>query len=178
MIWITFFSQTGSEIAKLSRILNRVPDLIITNRQEHIADISPDVKNLKTTIMYGNHNMLMKCLYNQSLYTPEDTLITLHGYLRILPPEICNKYEIYNGHPGAINIYPELKGKDPQVRAWEGSYRTVGSVVHRVTPGVDEGEVQSAVFADNTATTLDEMYGILTETSLKSWIQFMKEKLK
>jgi folate-dependent phosphoribosylglycinamide formyltransferase PurN len=75
-------------------------------------------------------------------------------------------------------MYPELKGKDPQVRAWEGSYSTVGSVVHRVTPGVDEGEVQSAVFADNTATTLDEMYGILTETSLKSWIQFMKEKLR
>jgi folate-dependent phosphoribosylglycinamide formyltransferase PurN len=178
MIWIAFFSQTGSEIAKLSRILNRIPNLIVTNRHEHIVDLSPYVKGLKTTIMYGNHDMLMKYLDNQTLYTPEDTLITLHGYLRILPPEICNKYEIYNGHPGAITMHPELKGKDPQVRAWEGSYSTVGSVVHRVTPGVDEGEVFSSVFADNTATTLDEMYGILTETSLKSWVQFMKEKLK
>jgi len=178
MIWITLFSQTGSEISKLSRILNRVPDLIVTNKQEHIADISPDLKSLKSTIMYGSHKTLMTYFESQRLYDPKDTLITLHGYLRILPPEICNMYEIYNGHPGAITMYPELKGKDPQVRAWEGNYNTVGSVVHRVTPGVDEGEVCSSVFADNTATTLDEMYGILTETSLKSWIQFMKEKLK
>ena len=42
-------------------------------------------------------------------------LITLHGYLRIIPENICKQCKhIYNGHPGLINMYPELKGKDPQ----------------------------------------------------------------
>ena len=71
----------------------------------------------------------------------ENPIITLHGWLRIMPPEICNRYEIYNGHPGLITKYPELKGKDPQMRAWEGDYEFCGSVLHRVTEGVDEGEI-------------------------------------
>ena len=36
--WITFFSQTGAEIADLSESIGRWPDLIITNER-------PDHKN-------------------------------------------------------------------------------------------------------------------------------------
>jgi folate-dependent phosphoribosylglycinamide formyltransferase PurN len=37
----------------------------------------------------------------------------------------------------------DLKGKDPQIRTWENinNYQFIGSVVHKVTPGVDEGPV-------------------------------------
>ena len=49
----------------------------------------------------------------------DNTLITLNGWLRIVPPDKCAKYNIYNGHPGLITKYPELKGKDPQQRMWE-----------------------------------------------------------
>ena len=31
--WITFFSQTGSEIVEISKSLNRWPDVIITNER-------------------------------------------------------------------------------------------------------------------------------------------------
>ena len=37
--WVTFFSQTGSEIYKLSNRLGRTPDAIITNSEK----IRPEV---------------------------------------------------------------------------------------------------------------------------------------
>ena len=33
------------------------------------------------------------------------------------PGEVCEKRNIYNGHPGLITQYPQLKGKDPQQKA-------------------------------------------------------------
>jgi folate-dependent phosphoribosylglycinamide formyltransferase PurN len=84
---------------------------------------------------------------------------------------------IYNGHPGLITYYPELKGKDPQIRAWEGKYETVGSVVHKVTEGVDEGGVVRFSAVKNVATDLDTMYDLLKQTSLDSWIKFFKDQV-
>jgi len=100
----------------------------------------------------------------------------LHGFLRILPPELFQYLtgKIYNGHPGLITYFPELKGKDPQIRAWEGKYDTIGSVVHKVTEGVDEGEVVRFAAISNTAQSLDDMYNLLRGTSLDSWIRFFK----
>ena len=121
----------------------------------------------------------MKYFRHQTLYDIPETLISLHGYLRILPADICEQYEIYNGHPGAIGLYPELKGLDPQARAWENCerYSRIGSVVHNVTAGVDEGEIVSEVTVPNLVKSLDEMYGTLKQTSLQSWIKFMEDRL-
>ena len=42
--WVTFFSQTGSEIYKISKKLGRVPDIIVTNKsKDKILDINPDL---------------------------------------------------------------------------------------------------------------------------------------
>ena len=44
--WIAFFSQTGSEIVEVSKLLGRWPDLIITNeRPEHLRKIHPALEN-------------------------------------------------------------------------------------------------------------------------------------
>ena len=74
------------------------------------------------------------------MYFPE-AIITLHGWLRIMPKEVCERFSIFNGHPGLITEYPELKGKDPQIRAFEGKYPVMGCVIHKVTAGVDEGKI-------------------------------------
>ena len=72
----------------------------------------------------------------------DNVLVTLHGYLRILPPSFCDKTRIYNGHPGLITKHPELKGFNPQKKAFEaGTYKTVGSVIHEVIPELDSGDV-------------------------------------
>lgn len=170
MEWIAFFSQTGSEIVELSKTLKRKPNLIVTNNFEEKIKFHPELRKLDVTIQSAKHDLLMNYFRTQVIFDPDTALITLHGYLRILPEDICNRYDILNGHPGLITKYPELKGKDPQIRAWEGNYPVVGSVVHKVTPLVDDGEVLSAVAYTNRCESLDDMYGLLKKSSLESWV--------
>jgi len=119
----------------------------------------------------------MEYFENTNPYESADTIITLHGYLRIITEPVCRKYNIFNGHPAAIELYPELKGMDPQVRAWENksAYKFIGSVVHKVVPEVDAGEVISQVNVINNVESLDEMYSQLKFTSLSAWNFATKE---
>lgn len=181
MKWVALFSQTGSEIVNLSEIFGRKPDLLVTNNTSESAyKFHSGIRKLNTIIMSGHHDILMNYFRNQTIYPTQDTLITLHGYLRIIPQDVCEKYEIYNGHPGSIKMYPELKGKDPQARAWHDKdrYPIIGSVVHKVTPGVDEGEILVEENTNNTANSLEEAFSLLKQTSLNAWVKFMQGKLK
>jgi folate-dependent phosphoribosylglycinamide formyltransferase PurN len=173
-VWLALFTQTGSEIKALSSDLGTKP-LIFTN-------------NMRSTWVTGlqifkqaKHDDLMDWLrkaYPIDEYR-KNVLITLHGYMRILPPDICSRYNIYNGHPGAIETYPELKGKDPQLRAWNDreKYSIIGSVVHKVVPEVDDGEVVSSVCYTNRVGTEIEMYSKLKQTSYEAWYWFLRNKL-
>ena len=172
-IWIAFFSQTGSEIANISEALGRYPDLIITNKDpEKCQDVDQRIDRL-----YRISRKPSVEEYEEILSVFENPIITLHGYLRILPEEICKKYEIYNGHPGLITEYPELKGKDPQLRAFEGKYEQAGAVLHKVIPEVDEGEVIDESKFSSKDLTLDELFRILKEVSLNMWCKFLKKVL-
>jgi len=172
-IWIAFFSQTGSEIANISEALGRYPDLIITNKDpEKCQDVDQRIDRL-----YHISRKPSVEEYEEILSVFENPIITLHGYLRILPEEICKKYEIYNGHPGLITEYPELKGKDPQLRAFEGKYEQAGAVLHKVIPEVDEGEVIDESKFSSKDLTLDELFRILKEVSLNMWCKFLKKVL-
>lgn len=180
MKWFAFFSQTGSEIVNISEQLGRKPELIVTNNtSETKYKFHPKLRTLKTTIMSGDHDILMNYFEKQTLYPVSEVLITLHGYLRIIPPKVCNLYEMYNGHPGAISLYPELKGKDPQIRVWQNrnEYDIIGSVVHRVVPEVDDGTIEIEDYIQNTATSEEEVFELLKITSLDSWVQFLQRKL-
>jgi folate-dependent phosphoribosylglycinamide formyltransferase PurN len=171
--WIVFFSQTGSEIANISEQLGREPDLIITNKDPNKCE---DVDERIDRLYHLSRKPSLE-EYENVLDAFENPIITLHGYLRILPKEICEKYEIYNGHPGLITKYPELKGKDPQVRAWEGKYSTIGAVLHRVTAGVDEGPIHSWTEKSVNEFSLNETFRILREVSLGMWVNFLKKVL-
>jgi folate-dependent phosphoribosylglycinamide formyltransferase PurN len=180
-IWVAMFSQTGTELARIQDELKIRPKVILTNikdRDKISTDL--DIDRAHTMFIHNTHDFLMSWL--DKSYPDESirkkVIITLHGYLRIIPPEICDRYEIYNGHPAAIGLYPELKGKDPQVRTWENnsSYERIGSVVHRVTPGVDEGEIVKEVTYTNQSTSLDDVYYTLRQSSFEAWAMFMREK--
>lgn len=177
MKWVTFFSQTGSEIVNLSNALGRKPDLIVTNNFEDKIPYHEGVRKLDVTIQSARHDILMTYFRNQAIYKPEDLLITLHGYLRIMPADICEKYTIFNGHPGAIHLYPELKGKDPQEKVLQdtGKYPIIGSVVHECTAELDAGKVVSVVTTK--MPPAEEIYKCLKDTSLLAWQAFMKERL-
>lgn len=171
-MWIALFSQTGSEIYNISTLLDKEPDLIITNRT-NLKGISP--------------LFLMK-MYNKIVFIPnkpsvEDYLkvipegnhvITLHGYLRIIPPEICDKYTIYNLHPGLITDYPELKGFNPQEKAYNLRLPYSGAVIHKVVSEVDSGQILSSVKVSIKDLSLEEVYNSLHKASTKLWVSFLK----
>lgn len=115
----------------------------------------------------------------QLLFRSTDPLlITLHGWLRIIPAEICEMHSgrIFNGHPALIDEYPDLKGLDQQesiVNA-QDRYPYIGSVVHEVTAGVDEGKVIVSSKIRNEIATIAAAYTTLRTTSLASWQVFFK----
>ena len=173
--WTAFFSQTGSEIVNVANKIGRYPDVVVTNK-------SPGCD----TIHQGIH---------ENIYTPKkpsvqdyravlnpDTVVTLHGWMRIVPPEICDEYEIYNLHPGLITSYPELKGKDPQKRVFENNhanlggvkeYDVVGCVIHKVTAGVDEGLVIAESSTRNRFSSTDQLSCHLHEMATELWVQVL-----
>ena len=171
--WVAFFSQTGAEIADISESLGVWPTRIITNqRPTNIRTIDPRI--VEHGYIEVSNKPTEKELLDILQYF-DDPLITLHGWLRIMPEDICKSYEIYNGHPGLITKYPELKGKDPQVRAWEGKYDTIGAVLHKVTAGVDEGPIESWSEKSVNKLSLDETFLILRDMSLRMWTNFLKK---
>ena len=171
--WVALFSQTGSELANICKELNIIPNLILTNKED-IESVDPWLLDncfnriiilpRKPTI--EEYNTALK----QERFNPRNTFFSLHGYLRIIPKEICSKWEIYNGHPGLINSYPELKGFDPQKRSL--NYKEIGSVIHRVNEHVDDGEVIISTSITNNYTNEADITNALRSTSLKSWLNF------
>jgi len=179
MKWAALFSQTGSEICNLSERLGIYPNLVISDNVNSAIDERINI-NCKEVLWrsYKNLSKEEKIQYYIKRLKGYD-VITLHGWLNIIPAEVCNALSIYNGHPGLINYYPDLKGKDPQVRAWGDieRYDALGSVVHKVTPGVDEGPIVCySKSSANGIDSLDKVFDTLRETSLNSWVDFFNNK--
>ena len=178
---IAMFSQTGGEIYEISKRLKRLPDLILFNSPGVYASKHKPINMNTDLINVANDRMIMMPTWptkeNYREVFRGDELITLHGWLRVIPSEICEHFEIYNGHPGLISEHPELKGKDPQAKAKRLGLKESGCVIHRVTPNVDEGEIlyQSKVNIEkfDIVQTID----VLHNTSVTLWTEFLKEKL-
>lgn len=183
VIWTALFSQTGSEICNLSERIRRFPDRIITDNMSTDSPIidsrlvyQPNLQRRK----YRGLSQEEKLSYLHEALKGSD-IVTLHGWLNIIPPSICEEFNIYNGHPGLIDRYEELKGKDPQIRCFNNieKYTRVGSVVHVVTAGVDEGEIKYISSAPaSKCVDLDTTYKVLSDTSLRSWLEFFEQELR
>lgn len=171
--WIAFFSQTGSEIVDIAKSLKRWPDVIVTNeRPAHLRTINPEILEQDLLVTTSNKPSAEELLEILAYYN--DPIITLHGWLRIMPANICESFNIFNGHPGLITEYPELKGKDPQIRAFEGKYPIMGCVLHRVTAGVDEGRIIAEERFNAFNITEEDMWKVTRDRSLYLWCQFLK----
>jgi len=171
--WIALFSQTGSEIVDISNKIGRWPDAIITNSQDY-NKINTTIQKLGFIKIDPIQARTLNVLHRYAQY---DDLITLNGWLRVVPREICEQYNIVNGHPGLITRYPELKGIDPQKRFWtsKDKYEYYGSVVHNVTAEVDEGKI--ITFSEKKIDgTEKEPFEILKNTSLNAWLDFFKQQ--
>jgi len=176
--WVTLFSQTGSEIYNISKKLNRAPDIIVTNKpKDKILDINPDLFD-----EYFNRFVWLPKKPTIEEYIrviPKNSFVTLHGWLRIIPPEICDMYEIYNGHPAPIHLYPSLKGLDKQedLYKYKEKYNKIGCVIHKVTPVLDDGKIVVSIDKINDVRSVEDAYKKVIPLSLQSWIQFFNDYL-
>ena len=133
--WIALYSQTGKELANIRETLGRRPDIILTDNE------------IMSKVVHNQGSQYMsKYIIDQWLAAnlkPTD-IVTLHGYLGIIKPEaIATGARIFNGHPGLITKYPELKGRDPQEKVALNveAYDEIGCVIHQVTSEVDGGPI-------------------------------------
>ncbi len=171
--WIALFSQTGSEIVDISRKIGRWPDVIVTNSQDY-NKINHNIQKRGFIKIDPFQSRTLNILHNYAQY---NDLITLNGWLKIVPQDKCEQYNIVNGHPGLITRYPELKGIDPQKRFWANrmKYDYYGSVVHEVTAEVDEGKILSV--SEKRMDGLErDPFEILKNTSLEAWLDFFKQQ--
>jgi len=173
MKWVAFFSQSGSEIVEISERLGVYPDKVITN-QTQTSKINKKIWN---TNLIFTPALLHKDVYSNILGNSRDKIVTLNGWLRIIPPNICSKYNIYNGHPGLITKYPELKGKDPQAKAVKLGLSTSGSVIHEVTEEVDAGQILASQEISIEELDTHEVINRLHNVSVNLWTIFLKQKL-
>ena len=179
MNWVTFFTQTGSEIYNIIKHTGRVPKKIITNKKKkQFSKINPYLLDEYGYLIHRIPSNPTEKDYLKSLKeVSKSDIITLHGYLRIIPDSICNKFMMYNGHPGLITKYPELKGKDPQEKAFMMKLKTTGSVIHEVTPKVDGGDIVCAKEISIEGLSLDEVYTALHKNSSQLWCDFVKQNI-
>ena len=179
--WYAMFSHTGKEIEAVSKRLGRKPDAIYTNNLEYDGA-------LLSKVWFGRHDGILK---NSVDVLRPNSVLTLHGYNRILPKwyvEYLKEYNIkcYNLHPAPIQLYKELKGKDPQERLFkgiqDGQYRHIGSVIHEVIPEVDSGEILAWSLQEVTKDTpvcssVELLSRSLHADATLLWTEFLKEVL-
>lgn len=181
MRWVAMYSRTGSELVQVSMILRRYPDLVLTDTHSCMENLQFLQKFSGRLIHSSNVSDLFKVLESvlrSAQYVKDEGLIvTLHGFLHIIPPQLCELADgcIFNGHPGLITEYPELKGLNPQKRAWESRYPRIGAVLHQVTAEVDSGRIVMEKALDNyNYTTLDAVFGDLHDISVTMWSSFLE----
>lgn len=175
--WVCFFSQTGSEINNVRKALKRDPDIIVTNKsdfsgvdQELLDDCWTKFICLPDRPTKSEYQTVCKLF-------KDDCIITLHGYLRIIPDWMCEKYSILNLHPGLITEYPQLKGFNPQEKAFKLRLPKTGAVIHRVASEVDSGEVLSSVEVPIQGLSMDRVYEVLHEASTGLWVDYLKNNV-
>jgi folate-dependent phosphoribosylglycinamide formyltransferase PurN len=176
--WVTFFSQTGSEIYKISKKINRVPDIVITNKsKDQVLEINQNLfhEYLDRFIWLPKKPTVLE--YINAI--PQESFVTLHGWLRIIPPEICDIYEIYNLHPAPIHLegYDKYKGKDPQVRIFEDRAKYSGNVIHECIAELDAGKILAKNEFEVEGFDLDMVFKLTHAKATELWCSFLKNRI-
>lgn len=174
--WVTFFSQTGSEIYNISQILNKEPAVIITNKpHDKINTINQNLldKFFDKIVFIPKKPTVEEYRF----IIPENSFVTLHGYLRILPREICSEFEIYNLHPAPLKMYPDLKGFTPQERVYNEKRDFSGNTIHKCIAEVDAGEILAENSLFVRGYSLDQIFIETHKKATELWVDFLRKRL-
>lgn len=186
--WILLFSHSGSEASALVTGMhyNIGQDISIYTNQTELSKWQDNFKDVlydrdgEEIPMYNPVVAKSSIIYEQLKAIDEPTLVTCHGWNRIIPAEVINNphLTIFNLHPGDILNYPTLKGKDPQEKAIDMGLLSTGNVLHKVTPEVDGGPIYGFNRVDiKSYMTLKDLVAELKEAALDLWFPFLIREL-
>jgi phosphoribosylglycinamide formyltransferase-1 len=133
---------------KNGSIKNVKPSVVISNRsnaraleiakQYNVNAVFIDDEG-KKGVSWEYDEKIVKCLQENNV-TPENGLICLAGFMRIISKEFVQKYRwrMMNIHPALLPSFP---GLNAQRQAFEYGMKITGCTVHFVDEGVDTGPI-------------------------------------
>ena len=110
---------------------------------------------------------------------PENGIVCLGGYMRLLSPEFVRKYKmrIMNIHP---SLLPSFPGLNSQQKALDYGVKVTGCTVHFVDEGLDSGPVIAqkhvAVLDNDTFETLSERILVQEHILYPNCVKLFSEK--
>ena len=159
-----------------NKIKNVVPCVVISNKSDARGlKIANDKFDVPTEIISSgvdqkgwNYDKNIVEILKKYHVLPNNGLICLAGYMKILSPEFVEqyKYRIMNIHPALLPSFP---GLNSQKQALEYGAKVSGCTVHFVDSGVDTGPI---ILQESTS-----VYDNDTEDELASRILKLEHKL-
>ena len=159
-----------------NKIKNVVPCVVISNKSDARGlKIANDKFEVPTEIISSdvhqkgwNYDKNIVKILKKYHVLPNNSLICLAGYMKILSPEFVDlyKYRIMNIHPALLPSFP---GLNSQRQALEYGAKVSGCTVHFVDSGVDTGPV---ILQESTS-----VYDNDTEDELAARILKLEHKL-
>lgn len=139
--WALFFSGRGSNMLSILKTQNQMdtalqPPFLVSNNPKALGITEAQKLGYKTHLFLSPFDY--KDL-DQKLKAESITDIFLLGYLKIIPADFLQNWEgrIFNLHPSLLPKYPGLHS----IKKAYLENDDIGVSIHRVTEGVDEGEV-------------------------------------
>lgn len=176
--WYSLFSHTGRETEAVQTFLKGKLQLqvAVTNNLKYEGPL-PCIK-------LDSGKRINEWLLEPGNVEP-GSVVTLNGYMRIIPAEVLEYLasidcKVYNIHPAPIQLYPDLRGKDPQERLSDGiqsgKYVYIGAVIHNVDAGVDTGSIVNwRIELADPSMTKEYLYEHLHEIGTEMWVEMLEE---
>lgn len=169
-------------------------------KENNIADIcpkivissKPEAEGLKKASKYGvptrvvsnnskgwDYDSEIISILQEYDVNPENGLVCLAGYMRLLSPEFVRKYKmrIMNIHP---SLLPSFPGLNSQKKALDYGVKVTGCTVHFVDEGLDSGPVIAqkhvAVLDNDTFETLSERILVQEHILYPNCVKLFSEK--
>lgn len=169
-------------------------------KENNIADIcpkivissKPEAEGLKKASKYGvptrvvsnnskgwDYDSEIINILQEYDVSPENGLVCLAGYMRLLSPEFVRKYKmrIMNIHP---SLLPSFPGLNSQKKALDYGVKVTGCTVHFVDEGLDSGPVIAqkhvAVLDNDTFETLSERILVQEHILYPNCVKLFSEK--
>jgi phosphoribosylglycinamide formyltransferase-1 len=149
---------------KDNKVAQVCPKIVISSNVEAEGLIKASKFGVPTTVVSKNskgwdYDSQIADILQEYDVTPENGLVCLAGYMRLLSPEFVRKYKmrIMNIHP---SLLPSFPGLNSQKKALDYGVKVTGCTVHFVDEGLDSGPVIAqkhvTVLDNDTFETLSE----------------------